>query len=194
VNYFYVDTTGKRLILGYYKNFNLKGSIIIPAFKDVNEKLVENFDFILNNINIDIHKVDSFLVNIGPGSFTGVRIGVSFLMGICLGLGKPCLGITAFDVAALSLGRQRVAVAIKLIGKYYGVKEYDFAKGKHSDFMNVTKNDLNNFRELYTLDDSLNPLVGMSLPKFREFITEAIPFYMRKSEAEINFDKGCNLN
>ncbi|UOD34864.1 tRNA (adenosine(37)-N6)-threonylcarbamoyltransferase complex dimerization subunit type 1 TsaB [Deferribacteraceae bacterium V6Fe1] len=194
MNYFYIDTSGKRLVLGYYENFKLIGSVIIPSFKDINEKLVENFDFMLNNINIDLNNVDSFLVNIGPGSFTGVRIGVSFLQGVCVGLGKPCYGITAFDVAALSLGRQQVVVAIKLIGKYYGVKEFDFANGKYSECMNVTKDELNSFSELYTLDESLNPLVGMSSPKLNEFITEAIPFYMRKSEAEINFDKGCNLN
>lgn len=194
MNYFYVDTSGKRLILGYYEDFNLRGSIVIPSFKDINEKLVENFDFLLNNINIDLQKVDRFLVNIGPGSFTGVRIGVSFLMGVCLGLCKPCFGINAFDVAALSLGREKVAVAIKLIGKYYGVKEFDFENGKYSECMNVTKDELSNFNELYILDESLNPLIGMSLPKFNEFVTEAIPFYMRKSEAEINFDKGCGIS
>lgn len=194
MNYFYVDTTGKRLILGYYEDFNLRGSIVIPSFKDINEKLVENFDFLLNNINIDLQKIDRFLVNIGPGSFTGVRIGVSFLMGVCLGLCKPCLGISAFDVAALSLGREKVTVAIKLIGKYYGVKEFDFENGKYSECMNVTKDELSNFNELYILDESLNPLIGMSLPKFNEFVTEAIPFYMRKSEAEIKFDKGCGIS
>ncbi|MBZ4672289.1 tRNA (adenosine(37)-N6)-threonylcarbamoyltransferase complex dimerization subunit type 1 TsaB [Deferribacterales bacterium Es71-Z0220] len=194
MNYIYIDTSGKRLVLGYYENFTLRGSVIIPSFKDINEKLVENFDFMLNNINIDLHKVDSFLVNIGPGSFTGVRIGVSFLQGVCMGLGKPCFGITAFDVAALSLDRQHVTIAIKLIGKHYGVKEFDFINGKYSECMNVTKDELKSFSELHIIDEGLNPLEGMSSSKFTEFITEAIPFYMRKSEAEINFDKGCNLN
>ncbi|MDK2792446.1 MAG: tRNA threonylcarbamoyladenosine biosynthesis protein TsaB [Deferribacteres bacterium] len=189
MKYIYLDTAGKRLILAYFEDFRLIGSVILPSYKDINEKLVENFDFMLNNIGIDIKCVDRFIVNIGPGSFTGVRIGVSFLQGVCLGLGKKVSGISAFDVAALSLNEEKFAIGIKLIGKYYGIKEYDFGESKFGDYLQIMKEDLEKYDNVYILDENINPLIGMQKDCFVEFLTDAIPFYLRKSEAELNFDK-----
>ena len=46
--------------------------------------------------------IDLFAVTTGPGSFTGVRIGVSTVKGLAHGAGKPCIGINA--LAALAAG------------------------------------------------------------------------------------------
>jgi tRNA threonylcarbamoyladenosine biosynthesis protein TsaB len=45
----------------------------------------------------------------GPGSFTGIRVGVSFARGLALALKIPCIGITALE-AALPAGRQGSAL------------------------------------------------------------------------------------
>ncbi|MBV2142150.1 tRNA (adenosine(37)-N6)-threonylcarbamoyltransferase complex dimerization subunit type 1 TsaB [Falsochrobactrum sp. TDYN1] len=45
-------------------------------------------------------QIDRVAVNIGPGSFTGVRIGVSAARGFALALGRPAIGISAFEALA----------------------------------------------------------------------------------------------
>lgn len=47
-----------------------------------------------------IAEMDRVAVNIGPGSFTGVRIGVSAARGFALALGVPAIGVTAFEALA----------------------------------------------------------------------------------------------
>mgnify|MGYP000084137532 CR=1 FL=1 len=42
------------------------------------------------------HKVDQVIVNVGPGSFTGIRVGLAFAKGLTLGLGLPLKGIDSF--------------------------------------------------------------------------------------------------
>jgi len=45
----------------------------------------------------DISKIDAIAVSKGPGSYTGLRIGVSLAKGICYSLGKPLLAIGSLD-------------------------------------------------------------------------------------------------
>ncbi|HWX25087.1 MAG TPA: tRNA (adenosine(37)-N6)-threonylcarbamoyltransferase complex dimerization subunit type 1 TsaB, partial [Vicinamibacteria bacterium] len=44
--------------------------------------------------------IDGFACTLGPGSFTGLRVGISTVQGLALGAGRPCLGLPALDVLA----------------------------------------------------------------------------------------------
>ncbi len=58
----------------------------------------------LQRIAGDFSALDGFGVVTGPGSFTGVRIGIAALRGMALALEKPLIGMTAFDMYARALG------------------------------------------------------------------------------------------
>jgi tRNA threonylcarbamoyladenosine biosynthesis protein TsaB len=47
-------------------------------------------------------EIDLVAVAAGPGSFTGLRIGMSYAKGFCYGLGKPIKGVSNFEVLAIS--------------------------------------------------------------------------------------------
>jgi tRNA threonylcarbamoyladenosine biosynthesis protein TsaB len=46
--------------------------------------------------------VDRIVATKGPGSFTGVRVGLSFARALALALGKPCLGVPTLEALALA--------------------------------------------------------------------------------------------
>lgn len=50
-------------------------------------------------------KIDGFAVVTGPGSFTGVRIGIAALRGMAMAARKPLVGMTSFDMYARALTR-----------------------------------------------------------------------------------------
>ena len=80
-----------------------------------NVELVGACDEALLAAGLSMADVDVVLVGRGPGSFTGVRIGISTAKGIACGLGRALLGTSALDAMAWSAWsagvRGRVAVA-----------------------------------------------------------------------------------
>lgn len=56
----------------------------------------------LNRAGLDIDTIDLYAAVTGPGSFTGVRIGVSTVKGMAHGAGKPCVGVNALEALAAS--------------------------------------------------------------------------------------------
>lgn len=55
---------------------------------------------LLKNCEISIKDVDVFAVAHGPGSFTGIRIGVSTVKGLAWASGKPCIGVSTLEAMA----------------------------------------------------------------------------------------------
>jgi len=57
---------------------------------------------ILSNIKIKVEQLDAIAVSKGPGSYTGLRIGVSTAKGLCYGAGIPLIGINTLEGMAES--------------------------------------------------------------------------------------------
>ncbi|MEO1321802.1 MAG: tRNA (adenosine(37)-N6)-threonylcarbamoyltransferase complex dimerization subunit type 1 TsaB [Pseudomonadota bacterium] len=64
---------------------------------------------VLRRGNKHLDQVDRFAVVTGPGSFTGIRVGVAFARGLALPKGTPCVGVTTLE-ASLPSGQQGSAL------------------------------------------------------------------------------------
>ena len=62
--------------------------------------LLEDVDALLRRAGMQTRDVEALAVGIGPGSFTGVRIGLSTARGLGLALGIPAAGVSTLDVLA----------------------------------------------------------------------------------------------
>jgi tRNA threonylcarbamoyladenosine biosynthesis protein TsaB len=63
-------------------------------------QLVPKVIELLKKSRVPINKIDVFMIGIGPGSFTGLRIGVSAIKGFGIATGKPCIGVASMDSIA----------------------------------------------------------------------------------------------
>ena len=64
------------------------------------QRIVLNIDLVLKRGGVVLQDIDGLAVGIGPGSWTGVRIGVTVAKTLAYVTGKPLCGVTSFEVLA----------------------------------------------------------------------------------------------
>ncbi len=86
-------TDGTKLIAQYFQNSALTHS----------RTLLKMAEDMFNNLEMSLNDMDAVAVAIGPGSFTGVRIGVAAAKGLCWGGDKLCCGVSTLEAMAYHL-------------------------------------------------------------------------------------------
>jgi len=75
-------------------------------FKELNDGYThaENLNLfiieLLRKHHLTLQQFDAFAVSMGPGSYTGLRIGVSTAKGLCYGTGKPLIAVNTLEAMA----------------------------------------------------------------------------------------------
>jgi tRNA threonylcarbamoyladenosine biosynthesis protein TsaB len=84
---------------------------IILAYKEANERnthaegITRFVEHVINEAGVTYQQLDAIAVSCGPGSYTGLRIGISTVKGLCYALDKPLIAIET--LAAMSDGAKR---------------------------------------------------------------------------------------
>jgi len=73
---------------------------LLPVPVTHSERLLGAIEFVLTEARCSIHDIDGWAISLGPGSFTGLRIGVSTVKGLAFATGKPVAGVATLDVLA----------------------------------------------------------------------------------------------
>ena len=97
-----VDTSTPLLSLAIASGTEILISIADDSTLPQAQKIFPLIHAILAGLNLQIEDIDAFAVNTGPGSFTGLRVGLASFKGMAATLGKPLLGISALDASALA--------------------------------------------------------------------------------------------
>ena len=66
-------------------------------------KIILLTDSVLQNFKLKLEQIEAIAVSTGPGSFTGLRIGLSAAKGMCMGAQKPLIKVPTFDASAFQL-------------------------------------------------------------------------------------------
>lgn len=136
-----IDTTTKKATVA----LNLDDNIYIDeADNEIthSEKLLPLLDEVLNKANIKLKDIDLFAITLGPGSFTGVRIGIATVKAIAKVTNKKIFGTTSLELLALD-GIKKVNFTPKYVlslmdakntRAYYNLYRYENDKLTSLDF------------------------------------------------------------
>lgn len=92
-----IDSATKTASVGIVKDEKVVASFTLNHKRTHSEKLLEMVDMALKVAQLDINEIDAFAVTKGPGSFTGLRIGLATIKGLCHALNKPCYPVSTID-------------------------------------------------------------------------------------------------
>lgn len=73
-----LDTSYKHLVIAIYKDDNLIDNVEIESARKQSELLFPELENLLKKNNLTINNIDNIVVTKGPGSYTGVRIAMTF--------------------------------------------------------------------------------------------------------------------
>lgn len=68
------------------------------------EKLIGAIDLVLHDADVSLHDIDVIAVGTGPGSFTGLRIGIAAVKGLAFAAMIPVVAVSSLDALALQAG------------------------------------------------------------------------------------------
>jgi tRNA threonylcarbamoyladenosine biosynthesis protein TsaB len=205
----------------------LVGEIKLNVKTTHSERLMSAIDTLLRQSDLTLDAIDAFSVAIGPGSFTGLRIGLSTVKGLSYATGKPVVTVPTLDAFALNFPFSAHPVCLMLDARksevYAAVftwKKDGFKKtfGERSilpeellkelrgsvvfageganlyrDLIRETMGD----RAILASADKMVPspanvaAIGLEKALRNEYTmpSEAVPLYIRKSEAEVKWSQ-----
>ncbi len=189
-----LDTSSDYLVIVISQDNTVIASQVLYAGKKMSELLLFQLDNMLESSSININDIDEFYAGVGPGSFTGVRIGVALVLGLSSALNKKAYGISSLDVEAIVSEKDLLKTASLLKGNVYAVRNYDFTNNVFSEYyVDEICENINDYT-LVNNNKSYFPNISFAVQSGRlwDFRAECTPIYLRKSEAELNLDKKSN--
>lgn len=97
---FAVDTSSRSCSVAVVENSNLLAEIIKEDGETHSRHLMDMIKKVFELSGLAPLDIDCFAVTEGPGSFTGLRIGISSVKGLAAATGKPLVGISTLDALA----------------------------------------------------------------------------------------------
>lgn len=196
--YLALDTANGHLTVLLRYN-NVKHVYVRPNCQlQHSSQFMECVERVLEESGATLNDLDYFGVVVGPGSFTGIRIGISAIKAMCQATGKPFAMVTSFDLMAYNNYSDKCLCAIDAKhGSYYvcGYNGYqvDYPPSfvdektldelcKKYDLMAITP--LGKGEVICLPHDGLMNIIEEAPLHYD--LDELVPLYVRKSQAEEN--------
>jgi tRNA threonylcarbamoyladenosine biosynthesis protein TsaB len=95
-----VDTADQAGSVAVLKDGQVAGVISTASSEAYSARLLRQVDFLLSELKIEVRDFDVFAVNAGPGSFTGLRVGLAAVKALAEVFAKPLVGVSGLEAVA----------------------------------------------------------------------------------------------
>ncbi len=100
------------LTVGTRKNGEVVATLCLTGKVTHSRRLLSAIDWIMQESGVDWPEMDGIAVSLGPGSFTGLRIGMATAKGLAAAAGKVLLGVSTLDSLAAKCVTHRLICSL----------------------------------------------------------------------------------
>ncbi len=98
-----IDSTAEVSAVAVCQDKRLLAEVTVNTGNTHSRTLLPAVEQALRMAELSVNDIDVFACSTGPGSFTGVRIGVATVKGIAYGKNKPCISVSTLDALAYNI-------------------------------------------------------------------------------------------
>jgi tRNA threonylcarbamoyl adenosine modification protein YeaZ len=95
-----LDTTSRYASISIAGGEEIHLEYNFAARDELSSSLIPSLEFVLNSMPLKLDDIDVYGIGIGPGLFTGIRVGLATLKGLLLGTGKPVVPVVTLRALA----------------------------------------------------------------------------------------------
>ena len=109
------DTTTPGGSVALCRDETLLGEANVDSAETHSARLFRSIDFLLGGLGLDVKEIDAFAVAAGPGSFTGIRIGLGAVKSLAFASGKPVAPVSTLLALATKLAADGTRLVCPLL-------------------------------------------------------------------------------
>lgn len=172
-----IDSSSKVATAALLNDNEVLGEYVINNKREHSVLLMPMIENLLKDCNLTIDDIDGFVVSKGPGSFTGLRIGMATIKGLSFGSSKPYISISTLDALAYSLINFNgiICPIMDALRENVYTGFYKNNNGKLNNILEPTPMDIDKLVELLKEKNEEVIFTGDGLLKHKKYIEEHLP-------------------
>ena len=151
-----IDTASDLCTVAVLEDENCIKEIIVDDARNHSEKIMPVIEQALSETNLNLKDINLFVCDKGPGSFTGIRIGVGTVLAFQDTLNIPCIGISSLESLVYNVKQDGIICSLidaKNNNVYFGLFEL-----KNNEYIQLGDLDFK------TIDETIEILKSYSSP------------------------------
>jgi tRNA threonylcarbamoyladenosine biosynthesis protein TsaB len=188
-----VDTSTSCCSIGFVDGESIVAEYLLDVPTTHSERLLNSIEHVFEQAGCALGELDGWAVSLGPGSFTGLRIGISTIKGLAFATAKPVAGIPTLDALASNVSPTPYLICPILDARkgevYTSFYQYD-EKGllrRLSDYQALRPEDLAKRIERKTI------FLGSGVKTYGERLQKAVPALASFVPASLNLPRGSSV-
>ena len=144
-----IDTASNLCTVAILEDKKCLKEIVVNDSRNHSEKIMPVIEQVLQETSLTLNNIDLIVCDKGPGSFTGIRIGVGTLLAFQDSLNIPCIGISSLEALAYNVEQDGLICSLidaKNNNVYFGLFEH-----KNDEYSQIGTLEFKNINEVLSL-------------------------------------------
>jgi tRNA threonylcarbamoyladenosine biosynthesis protein TsaB len=171
-----LDTTSKYVSISVSEGEEIRLEYNFISRDDLTASLIPSLDFVLNSASLKLEDIGVLGITVGPGLFTGIRVGLATLKGLVFSSGKPVVPVVSLAALANKYMDSNTPIVSLIDARRDEVYAalYTFSHGPVTEVLPPTLLHISRLKTYLENQDSFR-FAGSGAEVYKEFLKEQFP-------------------